>query len=119
MLVIATVASLLKTRGEIIELDEPVVEAADADRIPSSGPEALAEAEPRNAAQTDPAETDEERSRRPGRSHGPAPVVAKPPGPPTPAAGRRPAPGGTLLGPAGMGSAAVAVTLRRSRPTSG
>ena len=61
---IATVASLLKTRGEIIELDEPVVEAADADRIPSSGPEALAEAEPRNAAQTDAAETDEERSRR-------------------------------------------------------
>jgi tellurite resistance protein TerC len=64
VLVIATVASLLKTRGEIIELDEPAVEAADADRIPSSGPEALAEAEPRNAAEIDASETDEERSRR-------------------------------------------------------
>src|ERR671916_1619823 len=59
VLVIATVASLLKTRGQMIEVDEPVIEPEEAEKIPSRGPEALAEAEPRLAQ-----ETDEERSRR-------------------------------------------------------
>jgi tellurite resistance protein TerC len=59
VLVIATVASLLKTRGEMVEVDDQLVTPEEADHIPSRGPEALAEAEPRHAA-----ETDEERSRR-------------------------------------------------------
>ena len=57
--VIATVASLIKTRGELIDTDESLVEPETADRIPSQGPEALAEAEPRLGA-----DSDEERSRR-------------------------------------------------------
>ena len=56
---IATVASLLKTRGEMIRSTSQLVTPEEAERIPSRGPEALAEAEPRHAA-----ETDEERSRR-------------------------------------------------------
>ncbi len=48
-LVIATVASLLKTRGMPAEREEPVVEPEQAERIPHRGPEALAEAEPRLA----------------------------------------------------------------------
>jgi tellurite resistance protein TerC len=59
VLVIATVASLIKTRGELIETDETLVEPETADSIPSRGPEALAEAEPRLGA-----DSDEERSRR-------------------------------------------------------
>jgi tellurite resistance protein TerC len=59
VLVVATVASLLKTRGQLIDVDEPVVEPETAERIPSHGPEALAEAEPRIAG-----ESDEERARR-------------------------------------------------------
>ena len=59
VLVIATVASLMKTRGELIETDETLVEPETADSIPSRGPEALAEAEPRLGA-----DSDEERSRR-------------------------------------------------------
>jgi tellurite resistance protein TerC len=59
VLVIATVASLLKTRGEIVEVDDPLVTADEAEKIPSDGPEALAEAEPRLAEQTE-----EERLRR-------------------------------------------------------
>jgi tellurite resistance protein TerC len=47
VLVIATVASLLKTRGMPVEREEPVVEPEEAERIPHRGPEALAEAEPR------------------------------------------------------------------------
>jgi tellurite resistance protein TerC len=58
-LVIATVASLVKTKGQMISVDEPVVTPEEAEKIPSRGPEALAEAEPRLAE-----ETDEERSRR-------------------------------------------------------
>src|SRR5215218_8358077 len=58
VLVVATVASLLKTRGQLIDVDEPVVEPETADSIPSRGPEALAEAEPRLGA-----DSDEERSR--------------------------------------------------------
>jgi tellurite resistance protein TerC len=61
VLVIATVASLVKTRGQMITADEPVVEPEEAERIPSRGPEALAEVEPR-LAQTD--ESGEERTRR-------------------------------------------------------
>jgi tellurite resistance protein TerC len=47
VLTIATVASLLKTRGQPAGQQDPVVEPEVADRIPSSGPEALAEVEPR------------------------------------------------------------------------
>jgi tellurite resistance protein TerC len=59
VLVIATVASLVKTRGQLIEADEPLVTPEEAEKVPSRGPEALAEAEPRLAD-----ETDEERTRR-------------------------------------------------------
>ena len=59
VLVIATVASLIKTRGELIDTDESLVEPETADTIPSRGPDALAEAQPRLAA-----DSDEERSRR-------------------------------------------------------
>ena len=59
VLVVATAASLIKTRGQLIDADEPVVTPEEAEKIPSRGPEALAEAEPRLAD-----ETDEERSRR-------------------------------------------------------
>ena len=59
VLVVATVASLLKTRGQMIEIDEPVIEPEEADKLPSSGPEAAAAAEPRLAE-----ESGEERSRR-------------------------------------------------------
>jgi tellurite resistance protein TerC len=59
VLIVATVASLLKTRGQLIDVEEPLVTPEEAERIPSRGPEALAEAEPRLAE-----ETDEERSRR-------------------------------------------------------
>ena len=59
VLIIATIASLVKTRGELIDVGEPLVRPETAERIPSDGPEALAEAEPRIAE-----ETDEERSRR-------------------------------------------------------
>ena len=53
VLIIATVASLVKTRGQMIDVDEPVVTPEEADKIPSRGPEALAEAEPRLAEKTD------------------------------------------------------------------
>ncbi|MGY1603260.1 TerC family protein [Geodermatophilus sp. SYSU D00815] len=53
VLLIATVASLLKTRGQFVAREEPVVEPEEAERIPSRGPEALAEAEPRIAATDD------------------------------------------------------------------
>src|SRR5215213_8457114 len=59
VLVIATVASLLKTRGGLIDVDEPVVAPEEAERSPSSGPEALAAAEARIAG-----ESGEERARR-------------------------------------------------------
>ena len=50
VLLIATVASLVKTRGQFVSADEPAVEPEEAERIPSRGPEALAEAEPHIAA---------------------------------------------------------------------
>ena len=53
VLIIATVASLLKTRGAAVSADEPVIDPETADRIPSRGPEALAEAEPHIAATND------------------------------------------------------------------
>jgi tellurite resistance protein TerC len=59
VLVIATVASLVKTRGQLITVDETLVDPETADRIPSDGPEALAEAEPRIVD-----ESDEQRTRR-------------------------------------------------------
>jgi tellurite resistance protein TerC len=58
VLVVATVASLVKTRGQIM-VDETLVDPETADKIPSDGPEALAEAEPRIAE-----DSDEERTRR-------------------------------------------------------
>src|SRR5215207_3208648 len=42
VLVIATVASLIRTRGQVVEVDDPLVTPAEADEIPSRGPEALA-----------------------------------------------------------------------------
>jgi tellurite resistance protein TerC len=59
VLVLATVASLVKTRGQMIMVDETLVDPETADKIPSDGPEALAEAEPRIVE-----ESDEERTRR-------------------------------------------------------
>ena len=53
VLSIATVASLLKTRGQAPGREEPVVAPEVADRIPSHGPEALAEVEPRLQEQQD------------------------------------------------------------------
>jgi tellurite resistance protein TerC len=47
VLLVATVASLLKTRGQFADRDEPVIEPEEADRVPLSGPAAEAAAEPR------------------------------------------------------------------------
>ena len=47
VLAVATVASLLKTRGEVIEPDHPVIDPEQADEIPLAGPAAEAAAEPR------------------------------------------------------------------------
>src|ERR687889_487787 len=47
VLVIATVASLMKTRGQVVEQDDPVIEPEQADDVPLSGPTAEAAAEPR------------------------------------------------------------------------
>jgi tellurite resistance protein TerC len=47
VLAIATVASLLKTRGERLDDDEPVIEPELADEVPLSGPAAEAAIEPR------------------------------------------------------------------------
>jgi tellurite resistance protein TerC len=47
VLAIATVASLLKTRGEFVDRDQPVIEPEQADAIPQHGPAAEAAAEPR------------------------------------------------------------------------
>jgi tellurite resistance protein TerC len=59
VLVIATVASLMKTRGQLIDVDEPAVDQDTATSVPAAGPEASAAAESRIAG-----ETDEERARR-------------------------------------------------------
>ncbi|HET6394937.1 MAG TPA: TerC family protein, partial [Blastococcus sp.] len=59
VLVIATVASLLKTRGQLARADESAVDVDTAQSVPTGGPEAAAAAESRIAD-----ETDEERARR-------------------------------------------------------
>jgi tellurite resistance protein TerC len=59
VLVIATVASLLKTRGQTVTADEPVVDPETARSVPTGGPEAAAAAEARIGD-----ETDEDRARR-------------------------------------------------------
>jgi tellurite resistance protein TerC len=59
VLVIATVASLLKTRGQFVSADEPVVAPETAQAVPTGGPEAAAAAEARIAG-----ESGEERARR-------------------------------------------------------
>jgi hypothetical protein len=59
----ADVVEMLKTRGQAPSREEPVVAPEVADRIPSHGLEALAEAEPRLAEQqssfSDPASPDD------------------------------------------------------------
>src|SRR3712207_9497297 len=60
VLVIATVASLMKTRGEFVDRDEPVIEPEQADEVPLSGPAAEAAAEPR----VEPAEDGRRRDRK-------------------------------------------------------
>src|SRR5215210_2958944 len=47
VLLVATVASLLKTRGQVVGHDDPVLEAEKADDVALAGPEAEAAAEPR------------------------------------------------------------------------
>jgi tellurite resistance protein TerC len=59
VLVIATVASLLKTRGQLVAVDEPVVDTETAQTVRTGGPEAAAAAESRIAD-----ESDEENVRR-------------------------------------------------------
>ena len=49
VLVIATVASLLKTRGQLAHADEPVIDEETAKSVPAAGPEAAAAAESRIA----------------------------------------------------------------------
>jgi tellurite resistance protein TerC len=59
VLIIATVASLLKTRGQLTGADEPAVDADTAKSVPTGGPESAAAAEARIAD-----EQDEDRARR-------------------------------------------------------
>jgi tellurite resistance protein TerC len=59
VLVIATVASLLKTRGAFVDSSEPAVDEDTAKQVPTGGPEAAAATEATLAS-----ETDEERTRR-------------------------------------------------------
>jgi tellurite resistance protein TerC len=59
VLIVATVASLLKTRGQIVSPGAPDVDAADAAGVPTGGPEAAATAESRTAGGSD-----EDRARR-------------------------------------------------------
>ena len=47
VLVIATAASLIKTRGAFVDRDEPVIEPEEAEEVPATGPAAEAAAEPR------------------------------------------------------------------------
>jgi tellurite resistance protein TerC len=60
VLVVATVASLVKTKGQFT-LEEPVLEPEEAEKIATGGPEAAAEVEARIKEQ---AEADEGRTRR-------------------------------------------------------
>lgn len=59
VLVIATVASLVKTRGQLVDTDDTAVGTETARSVPTGGPEAAAAAESRIAA-----EPDEDRARR-------------------------------------------------------
>jgi tellurite resistance protein TerC len=59
VLVIATVASLMKTRGQLMGVDEPAVQPETAESLPTGGPEAAVAAEARLAD-----EPGEEPSRR-------------------------------------------------------
>ena len=59
VLIIATVASLLKTRGQLVDADEPAVDPDTAKSVPTGGPESAAVAEARIAD-----EQDEDRARR-------------------------------------------------------
>jgi tellurite resistance protein TerC len=59
VLVVATVASLVKTRGELVTVDEPVVEEGTAEPLPTGGPETAAAASARLSD-----ESDGERGRR-------------------------------------------------------
>ena len=52
VLIIATVASLLRTRGQFVDRDEPVIEPEEADEVPLTGPAAEAAVE----ARVDPAQ---------------------------------------------------------------
>jgi tellurite resistance protein TerC len=52
VLIIATVASLLKTRGQVVNTDRPAVEPEVADSVGSTGPAAAAEAEARLAGRS-------------------------------------------------------------------
>jgi tellurite resistance protein TerC len=57
VLVLATIASLLSTRGELLDVEEPIAKPEKAERIRSDGPAAPAEAEPRIDAEADGAES--------------------------------------------------------------
>jgi tellurite resistance protein TerC len=59
VLIIATVASLLKTRGQLVDADEPAIDPDTAKSVPTGGPESAAAAEARIAD-----EQDEDRARR-------------------------------------------------------
>jgi tellurite resistance protein TerC len=59
VLAVATVASLLKTRGEMVSTEQPVVDTDTAKQIPTGGPEAAVATEAKLAE-----ESAEERSRR-------------------------------------------------------
>jgi tellurite resistance protein TerC len=63
VLVLATVASLLKTRGEFVT-DESAVEPEEAEQVPAQGPGELAGAESRPARDTSPDATEGARARR-------------------------------------------------------
>src|SRR5215217_5861240 len=47
VLVVATVASLLKTRGQLLDADEPAADDGTAEELPAGGPEVVATAEVR------------------------------------------------------------------------
>jgi len=59
VLVVATVASLMKTRGQLLDADEPAADDGTAEELPAGGPEVVATAEVRQVEGSA-----EERSRR-------------------------------------------------------
>ncbi|TFV53151.1 TerC family protein [Blastococcus sp. TF02A-35] len=63
VLVVATVASLIRTRGQLVDVDEPVVDPETAKSVPTGGPEAAAAAESKIAG-GEGASTDEGRTTR-------------------------------------------------------